>query len=48
MVRENAPADWRGDEARERQIQNALYPELARDRDATQAVVEIVKHQRGY
>ncbi len=48
VVRENAPANWRGDEARERQIVNKLYPELARDGQATQAIFEIVKHQRGY
>ena len=38
----------RGDEAREAQVLNALYPILARDREATPAVFEIVKHQRGY
>ena len=48
VVRENAPADWRGDDARERQILNKLYPELARDGEATQAIFEIVKHQPGY
>ena len=48
LVRENAPADWRGDETRERQILNALYPNLSRDREATQAIFEIIKHQRGY
>ena len=47
-VRENAPADWRGDQAREVQILNALYPILDRDREATQAIFEIIKHQRGY
>jgi type I restriction enzyme, R subunit len=47
-VRESAPAGWRGDQAREAQVLNALYPILERDREATRAVFEIVKHQRGY
>ncbi len=47
-VRESAPAGWRGDQAREAQVLNALYPILERDREATTAVFEIVKHQQGY
>ena len=47
-VRDHAPADWRGDETRERQIQNALYPLLDRDRDATRALFELLKHQDAY
>ena len=47
-VRENAPAGWRGDQAREAQVLNALFPILERDREATKAVFEIVKHQHGY
>jgi type I restriction enzyme, R subunit len=47
-VRESAPAGWRGDQAREAQVLNALFPILDRDREATQAVFEIVKHQRAY
>lgn len=47
-VRESAPAGWRGDQAREAQVLNALYPILGRDRDATRALFEIVKNQRGY
>ncbi|HEV7566476.1 MAG TPA: type I restriction endonuclease subunit R [Microbacteriaceae bacterium] len=47
-VRESAPAGWRGDQAREAQVLNALYPIIERDRDATRAVFEIVKHQQGY
>lgn len=47
-VRESAPAGWRGDQAREAQVLNALFPILGRDREATQAVFEIVKHQRAY
>jgi type I restriction enzyme R subunit len=47
-MREHAPAGWKGDEAREAQVLNALYPILARDRDATKALFEIIKHQPGY
>ena len=48
VVRQNAPAEWKGDETRERQVVNAIFPVLDRDRVATQAIFEIVKHQRGY
>ncbi|MBC7705014.1 MAG: type I restriction endonuclease subunit R [Rhodoferax sp.] len=47
-VREAAPAGWYGDQARESQLAQALYPLLDRDRDATQAVFDIVKNQPGY
>jgi type I restriction enzyme R subunit len=47
-VRERAPAGWKGDQAREAQVLNALYPLLDRDREATRALFEIVKNQPGY
>ena len=47
-VRERAPAEWKGDDTRERQLLNALFPILNRDRAATQAVFEIIKNQPGY
>ena len=47
-VRDHAPADWRGDETRERQIQNALYPLLNRDRAATLALFKLLKRQDAY
>lgn len=47
-VRERAPAGWYGDHAREAQVLNALFPLLDRDREATQAVFDIVKKQSGY
>ena len=47
-VREQAPADWYGDQAREAQVLNAIYPILNRDREATEAVFEIIKQQSGY
>ena len=48
VVREEAPAGWRGDPAREAQLKNALFPVMDRDRDATAAIFEIIKNQPGY
>ena len=48
IVKENAPAGWRGDQARESQILNALFSVLDQDREATQALFEIVKNQTSY
>ena len=48
VVREQAPAGWKGDQAREAQVKNALFPVLAHDREATQALFEIIKNQPGY
>ena len=47
-IRHNAPASWRGDDTREKQVLNALFPLMARDRDATMAIFEIIKKQPGY
>ena len=47
-VREHAPAGWKGDQAREAQVLNALFPVLDRDREATKALFEIIKNQSGY
>jgi len=47
-IRECAPAGWKGDQAREAQVLNTLYPLLDRDRDATRALFEIIKNQPGY
>jgi type I restriction enzyme R subunit len=44
-MRERAPAGWKGDETREKQVLNALFPLLSRDRTATLAIFEIIKHQ---
>ena len=46
--RERAPAGWKGDQAREAQVLNALFPLLNRDREATLALFELVKNQPGY
>ena len=47
-MRERAPAGWKGDQAREAQVLNALFPILDRDRAATLALFEIIKNQPGY
>jgi type I restriction enzyme R subunit len=47
-MREKAPAGWKGDDTREKQVLNALFPVMSRDRQATQAVFEIIKNQPGY
>jgi len=47
-MREQAPAGWKGDQAREAQVLNALFPLLDRDREATRALFELVKNQPGY
>ncbi len=47
-MRERAPAGWKGDQAREAQVLNALFPLLDRDREATKALFEIIKNQPGY
>ena len=48
IVREHAPAGWKGDETRERQVLNTLFPVLDRDRETTQSLFEIIKNQPGY
>lgn len=48
VMREHAPAGWKGDQAREAQVLNALFPLLDRNRDATLALFEVVKNQPGY
>ena len=47
-MREQAPAGWLGDETREKQVLNALFPILNRDREVTLAIFEIIKNQSGY
>ena len=47
-MRERAPAGWKGDEMREKQVLNALFPLMNRDRKATMALFEIIKNQSGY
>jgi len=47
-IRSNAPANFKGDEIKERQVLNILFPFMSRDRDATTALFEIIKNQPGY
>jgi type I restriction enzyme R subunit len=47
-MREQAPANWKGDEIKEKIVLNALFPIMSRDRVATQAIFEIIKNQSGY
>ncbi len=47
-MREKAPAGWKGDDTREKQVGNALFPIMSRDREATQAILDIIREQPGY
>ncbi|MDT4331374.1 type I restriction endonuclease subunit R [Methylomonas sp. MS20] len=47
-MREQAPAGWKGDETKERVVQNFLYPMLNKNPNATLALFEIIKNQPGY
>jgi type I restriction enzyme R subunit len=47
-MRERAPAGWKGDQAREAQVLNALFPLLDRNREATLTLFELIKNQPGY
>jgi len=48
VMREMAPAGWRGDDIREKQVLNALFPVMQRDRVATKALFELLKNMKGY
>ena len=48
VMRERAPAGWKGDQAKEAQVLNALFPLVDRNREATLALFELVKNQPGY
>ena len=48
VMRERAPAGWKGDQAREAQVLNALYPLLHRDREATLELFELIKNHPEY
>lgn len=47
-MQERAPSGWKGDEMRERQVLNEIFPIMLRDRIATQAIFDIIKNQIGY
>ena len=46
-MRQKAPAGWKGDSIREKEVLNAIFPLLGKDREATQAIFEIIKNQPG-
>jgi type I restriction enzyme R subunit len=47
-MREQAPAGWRGDDIREKQVLNALFPVMNRDRAKTVALFDLLKNMKGY
>jgi type I restriction enzyme R subunit len=47
-MHEQAPAGWRGDEAKERAVQNFLHPLTGRNSRATLKLFELLKNQPGY
>ena len=47
-MRGKAPAGWKGDEMKERIVQNFLHKLLQKDKAATLALFELVKNQPGY
>ena len=47
-MRDHAPAGWKGDDTRENQVLNALFPIMSRNREATEAIFEIIKNQSAY
>ena len=46
-LRENAPAGWRGDQPKEAQVKNVLFPLLHHNREQTIAVFELIKNSQG-
>lgn len=50
VMREQAPAGWKGDQdgPRQKQVLNALAPLLDRNREATLALFELLKNRPGY
>lgn len=47
-MRERAPAGWKGDETKERIVQNFLHKLMQKDGTATLAIFDIIKNQPGY
>lgn len=48
VMREEAPAAWKGDPARESQVLNALYPIMEKSKAATKALFDLLKNIPGY
>jgi type I restriction enzyme, R subunit len=47
-MQQHAPAAWKGDQARESRVKNALYPLMDKDKAATLALFDIIKNIPGY
>ena len=47
-MRELAPAGWKGDDPKEREVLNALFRLMNQDREATLALFEIIRNMEGY
>ena len=48
IMRTGVPADWKGDEIKERAVQRALLDALDGDREAMRKLFELVRNQPGY
>ncbi|KAF1070497.1 MAG: hypothetical protein GAK45_00772 [Pseudomonas citronellolis] len=48
VMRDEAPAGWRGDEAKERIVQNFLHTLTGRNREATLKLFDLLRNQPGY
>ncbi len=48
VMREEAPAVWKDDPAREAQVLNALYPVMDKSKAVTQALFDLIKNIPGY
>jgi type I restriction enzyme, R subunit len=47
-IRDQAPAGWKGDSAKEAQVLNAIFPIMKKNAAATRGIFEIIKNQSGY
>lgn len=47
-MREKAPAHWKGDEVKERQVGNVLFELMNRDRAATKRLLDLIRNMDGY
>ena len=48
VMTEKAPARWRGDDIKEREVLSTLFPIVKRDRNVTTALFELLKNMKGY
>lgn len=47
-MREKAPRSWKGDSEREKEVLNALFPIMSRNRESTMALFDLVKNMKGF